>query len=272
MGEVAITFETVFEMLRREKNREDLQELDPTFYQDVQKFLTRKQTEISSAGSMEDQERIRIESTNVKKILRDLYERREKKVLDMAMIKARTQGALTNKNALLPSEASLFESIHGLLSQSRTQVLNPLLLGASPPTMLSSPVSTPIPPPQPSTTLPTSSLKPSIQPTPPPSLSAPLPTTSPSQHTPSPPSSTPTTPLKTHEQASSSKESTKSTESFIKSLQTIRFIQAIPKFVGPQLEIYGPYNQGDTADLPGVIANILIEKKQAQLALEGQKP
>ena len=41
--EVAITFETIYEILRREKNKEDLQRIDNDFFQDVLNYLKEKQ-------------------------------------------------------------------------------------------------------------------------------------------------------------------------------------------------------------------------------------
>ena len=41
--EVAITFETIYEILPREKNKEDLQRIDNDFFQDVLNYLKEKQ-------------------------------------------------------------------------------------------------------------------------------------------------------------------------------------------------------------------------------------
>jgi len=41
-SDITISFESLFELLRREKNREDIQELYPAFYQDLAHYLKNK--------------------------------------------------------------------------------------------------------------------------------------------------------------------------------------------------------------------------------------
>ena len=41
--EIRITYETLFDMLRNEKTREELQKLEPSFYQDVLEYIKDKQ-------------------------------------------------------------------------------------------------------------------------------------------------------------------------------------------------------------------------------------
>ena len=44
---VAITYETLFDILRMEKRREDLQELQKTFFQDAVHYLKQKKERLS---------------------------------------------------------------------------------------------------------------------------------------------------------------------------------------------------------------------------------
>ena len=44
----------------------------------------------------------------------------------------------------------------------------------------------------------------------------------------------------------------------------IRFIENVPKFIGDDLSIYGPFKQEDIASLPKRIAEILITKGRAK--------
>ena len=46
---------------------------------------------------------------------------------------------------------------------------------------------------------------------------------------------------------------------------TVEFTSKVPKFLGKEREIYGPYEEGMTADLPPMIANILIKKGKVKL-------
>ena len=44
----------------------------------------------------------------------------------------------------------------------------------------------------------------------------------------------------------------------------IRFNENIPKFMGEDLSVYGPFKQEDMASLPKIIANILVSKGSAK--------
>ena len=48
MSEVLITYENLYEVLRREKYRTELQKLDSTFYQDVIRYLNEKEAILAS--------------------------------------------------------------------------------------------------------------------------------------------------------------------------------------------------------------------------------
>ena len=83
MGEeIAITFETLYDLLMREKQREELLPLEPSFFQDVIHYLQEKMKvwekiskddDLFSAG---ERDKIEIELRNIHKVLKDLYERR----------------------------------------------------------------------------------------------------------------------------------------------------------------------------------------------------
>ena len=44
----------------------------------------------------------------------------------------------------------------------------------------------------------------------------------------------------------------------------IKFLHAVPKFVGRELEVYGPFESGDTGELMLEVAKILIDKGKAE--------
>ena len=49
-----------------------------------------------------------------------------------------------------------------------------------------------------------------------------------------------------------------------KSTKIVRFLYAVPKFVGKELEEYGPFAEEDIANLPGEIADVLITQGNAE--------
>lgn len=225
-----ITYETLFDLLRREKSRDELQELDHDFYRNVQRYLEEKKAlaKGSSDGFMDEREKLRIQVANIKKIIKELYERRERKVVNLALFKARLNNKLLDTRALLPEEKSLFERFAGFLADNRDAVLNPLLFdrqGREP----SAPESVPL-------------------------------QEQPRQRPPSEEQS-----ASSPEEASSPITSeTESEEDAEQENKTVRFTGAVPKFLGTELEVYGPFEEEDVAKLPAPIADVLIKKGRAE--------
>ena len=50
----------------------------------------------------------------------------------------------------------------------------------------------------------------------------------------------------------------------VKNIKLVRFLYAVPKFVGKELEEYGPFEEEDIANLPSDIADILIGKGRVE--------
>ena len=67
-------------------------------------------------------QRAGIEYQNAKRILRELYDRRERKIVTLAMHRSRTDATVVDISALLPEERILFDALVDLLSQTREQV------------------------------------------------------------------------------------------------------------------------------------------------------
>jgi DNA replication initiation complex subunit (GINS family) len=131
-----VTYEILFDILRNEKNREDLQTLDPNFFEDLILYLKEKKQLLDETPSGElfsniEKEKTQKQLDNAKKILKELYERREKKLLNMAMISSRA-GGLLDKSAMLGEERQLFERLTGVLESFKADVLYRLLDGNKP--------------------------------------------------------------------------------------------------------------------------------------------
>jgi DNA replication initiation complex subunit (GINS family) len=180
--------------LRLEKGREELQELSPTFFPDVSSYISEKEELLKATGQQpSNQERVRTQLENIRRIVRELYEKREKKIMLMALNKSRTGSDIIDVSHVLDEEKSLFESLYTLLDRHRNGLLQPTIEGS---------------------------------------------------------------PKKQPEPQTAPEESSKDT-------RLIRFIKPVPKFVGPQLEVYGPFDEEDMASLPLKIADLLIKKGRA---------
>lgn len=132
MGDVKITYETLFELLRREKSREELQKLDNDFFSDIIGYLENKKNKIGELKNKNDlfvHEEIRIaeaQEFNIRKIIKSLYELREKKIINMAIDCSREQ-CMIDTSPMLKEEQILFENIKSMLSQLRSGILYNLL-------------------------------------------------------------------------------------------------------------------------------------------------
>lgn len=203
MSDVIITYETLYDMLRKEKFRKELQELNPTFFKDVLKYIEEKKEILQSQEQKESvfasksiiTTRKQIE--NVQKILKDLYERRESKIIQIALFNSRMGTEAIDRTILLKEEQQLYDQIKGTLNNFRDNVLLKLMEGK----------------------MPIIDDKPKV--------------------------------LKTNEE-------------ILKNTKRVRFLQAVPKFVGDDMITYGPFEAEDVATLPVRVCDVLLKRERAE--------
>ena len=196
-----ITSETLYDLLRREKTMPELQPLDKNFYKNILKYLQEKQNLMEGQKNTlfaKESEKISKEIDAIKRMLKEIYERREQKIIQNALFCSRSK----IKDDVLPSlpeERKFFKSILEIVDLFRETILESLLLGKMPELK----------------ELPKS--------------------------------------IKTDESEKSAAEN-----------RLIRIIHPIPKFVGTDLNIYGPFEQEDVSLLPSKVADLLIKKNRAE--------
>ena len=213
-----VTYETLFELLRLEKGREELQKLDYNFLEEVAKYVKEKKDFLRkqpSIDSFSDDHRSNTEKQlqNINSILKQLYDRREKKMMQMAINKARLGMSLVDTSNLLPPERRLFEELVATLERNRKEILGAIL--------------NPKPEFKEASGETIHEVRPQLEPV-------------------------------------ASVEQTKKEQELDKDMKMIRFTKAVPKFVGLDLEIYGPFEEDDFASLPKEISDVLIEKGRAE--------
>ena len=234
MVDVKITYETLFDLLRREKGRNELQGLESTFYSDVITYLKDKQKILQGQDSKSplfsrgEQEKIRIQIKNIKKILRELYELREKKILNLAVNKVKTGSDLVDTSNLLAEERSFFADACTLLDKYKQGVLEQTLM------MESSSID----------------LK---------NYTAPIRT--PKNEESDDETETSTENMDSNEFKTASNIKSKEVES--SESVKIKVLCNLPKFVGTDKNIYGPFNKDDEAEVPSSIALLLVKKGRA---------
>ncbi len=203
--EVTITYETLFELLRREKERSELQKLDSSFFANLLRYLKDKQTIITKQQtdlfSLEEKKKTQEQLENVKRIIKELYNKREKKIVSMAIDKSRNNSSIVDNSVFLKQEKELFDNTVKILNMSRDNILFNII-----------------------------------------ELKEPL----------------------SLEGVTVEKREIKGEKEEKKDTKLVRFLSAVPKFVGKELEEYGPFEEEDIASLPVEIANVLINKGRGE--------
>jgi len=138
MADIKVTLGTLYNILRNEKKREDLQELNSSFFVDVVSYLREKKALLNS-GSDEDelfasseQDKLGYELRSIKRILKEIYEKREKKIIDIALNKSRTKSDIIDTSHMLREEKDFFNYIVGTLDKYRKGILLHLFKGELP--------------------------------------------------------------------------------------------------------------------------------------------
>src|SRR3989338_8127493 len=91
-----ITYEKLYEVLRLEKYKKDLQKLEHDFFTKVIKYLDEKKSILQSQENRDSVfasqsiAKTKRQVENAKMILKELYERMEGKIIQMALFNSRT--------------------------------------------------------------------------------------------------------------------------------------------------------------------------------------
>jgi DNA replication initiation complex subunit (GINS family) len=204
---LVITYESLFDLLSREKKREDLQRLDDEFIQNLIHYIqSKEQMVMVSSGDMfsSDNEITKIQLRNIKKIVKELFERRQKKILQMALYSIKVSGSLIDLTTMIQDEKILYQDLQKLFQGFNDHVIQKIMVAQNP-TM--------------------------------------------SAHS----------ALTTASEYPEQKESNVSENDV-----TLRFLHAVPKFMGREEKTYGPFEEEEIALLPNYVAQILISKGRAE--------
>lgn len=132
---IRITYESLFELLRNEKNREELQELDKDFFKNIIEYLEEKNSILNKPDDnifiKSEKEKATQQLSNTKRIIKDLFQRREKKIISMALIKSRVD-AKVDISSLLEEEKLVFDQLVKLFNNVKKGILNNIIDGKMP--------------------------------------------------------------------------------------------------------------------------------------------
>lgn len=224
---IALTYETLFDILRVEKRRDELQELEEKFLENVvtylqqkKEMLTKKQHE-SGIESFDEVKKISIQFENIQKIIKEIYERREKKIMLLALNNSRTKAMDLKKGFLLPHEEELYRQLTRLLGAYRGDVMEKIIKGQYPKQELAAVL------------LNVQDMRKETE-------------------------------IKQQEMPIQAAVEQQEPLTAPSSVVQVKFLEEIEEFVGPELEVYGPYPSNTVAALPANIAEIFLSTGSAE--------
>ncbi len=232
MENIKITLETLYDILRNEKKREELQKLESTFYQDVVDYLKDKIAFLEKRSNEHDlfasgeKDKLEYELRSIRRILKEIYEKREKKIIDVSLNKSRTGSDIIDTGSMLPEEREFYNRTLKNLDEFRRGILlnlfkaeMPSVGGAFSPAVfkvsayLDEPVAKPTP------------VIPELE----------------------------ESMVETQPQPVPEVKKTK-----------IKFLHPLPSFVWKDMKVYGPYEPGEELEIFSEVAELIVRKGRAE--------
>lgn len=138
MDNIKITLETLYDILRNEKKKEELQKLEDSFFIDVVSYLKEKKALLDNKDNSDDpfaageKDKVEYELRSIKRILKEIYEKREKKILDIALNKSKTRSDFIDTSSMLKEEKDFYNESLETFDKFRFGVVGQLFKGEMP--------------------------------------------------------------------------------------------------------------------------------------------
>ena len=135
MEDYVLTYEELRNIQRKERINRTLQPLEPDFFQKVVDYLNNKKALLEKSRqegnrfSLDMSTKINNELSNAQRVLKDVLERRESKVILQALMDARAGVSAEKVSNMINSEKDVYKNIFEILSESRKQHFYPVLVG-----------------------------------------------------------------------------------------------------------------------------------------------
>lgn len=230
-----LSYSHLFDFVRKERTSQELQELPIEFPGACATLLGQLTAAVATAPLGEDDTK-QLQLVNTRKLFRELYDRREQKVVLLAQNRARTGSAMQDSPNLLPSERALFEQIVAVLAEARSGQLTTTIER----TQLRR------------VTVETQVTERTVRPEPK------------AQTQPLPPIRDAV--VESDALVESDDERTVSAETTIVEEPpiTVRITKSVPEFYGRNMEVFGPYEPNEEHELPEPVAMLLVRKGSAE--------
>jgi len=121
----SFTYEDIYELYRNERFSTDLQELTPADLKKIKNYFEEKNKETKSQDqslnlfSTHNRAKIQVELSNATRVVKDLLERRERKVISRAVFNSRSEDSLRDTSNMLKIEEELYDQLTVLLKRFR---------------------------------------------------------------------------------------------------------------------------------------------------------
>ena len=130
MSDINVTYEVLFEIMLNEKKSTEMQKLPDSFYNLVVEYIKEKQDLLKKDDdifSANVKKQVILLLDNVERILTEIYTRREKKIIDMAILKSKVKSSLVDTSNMQEAEQYLFEKVLTDIDHYRMSILNSVL-------------------------------------------------------------------------------------------------------------------------------------------------
>ena len=239
MDEIKITLETLYDMLRNEKKKEELQQLENSFYMDVATYMREKKALLDTKRENEDifassdRSKLDYELRSIQRILKELYEKREKKIIDIALNKSRTGSDIINTASMLREEKEFYAAVLNSLDLYRKGILLNMYRGNLPEIAKDgvSRINLKVEEKAPQVT--------KVE-------EAPQVEDNPDEDM----------PMETAGVEESTSEQSKT---------KVKFLHAMPSFVWKDMKVYGPFDQGQEMEIFKEVADLLVRKGRVEV-------
>lgn len=131
-----LTYKGISKKRRLAKEKEDLIELEDSFYKLLSKYIREKMERFrekkdKGEGKLGDKfvKKLEREIKNTRKMIRDIYDKRESKIVFKASSAVRRDVKVDDTTSMLPYEENLYYQIKETLEKYRENILGLVLLG-----------------------------------------------------------------------------------------------------------------------------------------------
>ena len=116
-----INYKTLRKIQQAERTSPQITKINNEFFKDVQKFLHELEQRLEKEKKAQKKMLLAEECQNIEKIVRNIYEQREKKIMLAAISKAR--GGNPSIKSLLPEEKLFFDDLYQNIVSYRKKIL-----------------------------------------------------------------------------------------------------------------------------------------------------